>query len=372
VSKSNGAVRLSWSGHGGVVADDDLVFYVDECGNTGARHTDDFQPFYVTAGWLLRKVDVERACSVVARCAADTGMLELKGSRMLKTTRGTRAAFHLIRELLAFCTPIFVIIEKRYALCVRIFEHFLTHPASGFFADKRSEKAIAQQHLAALSELPKAVLVQADEYMQHPSPEKAAQYVCGLKSALIDAGHVELAAAADRAPFAPAWWWKLDEVRARSLSPNVLGFTTLLQALELLGIESNRNIALVHDELRQFQHVYAFYQDFASRMEVSHAQAIFERSGAPGRVVHVQPPRFAQSNSEPLIQSADVICGAASSLLRHMQRPQETLLPERRDLAILLLWGFVEPDLRRYFLFIGSGASGFAFGQRLVDVFPQK
>jgi hypothetical protein len=37
---------------------------------------------------------------------------------------------------------------------------------------------------------------------------------------------------------------------------------------------------------------------------------------------------------------------------------------------LLALWGFVEPELRVYFKFIGLHESGMRFGQRLVDLFP--
>jgi len=44
---------------------------------------------------------------------------------------------------------------------------------------------------------------------------------------------------------------------------------------------------------------------------------------------------------------------------------------ERRILAIMLLWGFVEPDLRRYYRFVGSEAVGMGFGPKLPDLFGQ-
>jgi hypothetical protein len=60
-------MRFNWSDYGGVVPDGALVACIDEAGNTGSKHLDREQPYYVTGGWLLKQADVPRAESAVSR-----------------------------------------------------------------------------------------------------------------------------------------------------------------------------------------------------------------------------------------------------------------------------------------------------------------
>jgi hypothetical protein len=361
-------VQLSWSGSGGVLADSKLVFYVDEAGNTGANHLDRDQPYYVAAGWLLRDIDVGRADAAVARARKATERNELKGAKMLKTVRGTRAAHELVIELLRFCTPVIVIIEKHYALWSRAVEAFVFHPAGAYFGRNHPDRATGRAFATSLCKLPSSVAWHVERYLQTPTRQLAFACIEALQSALTSAELYDLAHEVENARRAPSEWWNPDEISKRSYSPNVMGFNTLLQNLEMLGIRCGQQISIVHDRIIHLEEVYSFYQNFAAT-NLGMFPELFEKSGCPGGLTHVGAPQFVESRSEPLIQAADVLSSSVLALLKNLSRLQLEGSRHHHELAVLLLWGFVEPELASYFHFIGSNSIGGAAGQQLIEVF---
>lgn len=369
-NRVSGPKVFSWSGSGGVTADSPLAFYADESGNTGANHLDAAQPFYVTGGWLIRQSDVPLAEAFIAGVLASTDLRELKGSQLLKTTRGRKAANELVPRLLGFCTPILVIIEKTFALGARIFDDFVMYPSGPFFPNL-PDREVGRRLTTILAMLPRPTLACANDYLSERSPERVAECATLLERSLIVAGHEELAEVVRKSSVAPAAWWTRGEIQEKSISPNVTGYTTLLQMLEILGLECGQKISLVHDEFHQLAHVYEFYQSYAARADLSQSAAFFEQAGCPGRIAHVSSPKFEKSHAEPMIQAADVLCGIATSFLSRDRDALASAGDGFRDLALLSLWGFVEPDLSRYFTFVGLAESGMRFGQSLVDLFSE-
>jgi len=357
---------FSWAGTGGVTADSDLVFYADESGNTGSNHLDAAQPYYVTAGWLMQRTDAAKANSLVRRTLSETSMTELKGTQMMKTTLGRNAVLKLVPSLMAFCTPVMVAIEKTFALGARLLEDFVFYPGGPFFPH-RPARAQAREMIAVLSSLPSSVLSAANRYVSDPSPETARICSTALGQALSEVNEEKLAKYTHEAAVAPTAWWNRSDILVRSLSPNVMAYNTLLQMLEILGLECNQSITLVHDELKSLQHVYEFYSDYAAQADLRLSSEFFEQIGIPGRVAHVRPPEFPSSKSELMIQAADVLCAVGTTFMTQLERSPQNFSSEYRELAVLVLWGFVEPDLHRYFTYIGSHDSGFRFGQTLVD-----
>ncbi|MFZ5895537.1 MAG: DUF3800 domain-containing protein [Myxococcota bacterium] len=359
---------FSWMGTGGVVADSELVFYADESGNTFANHLDAAQPYYVTGGWLLRAADVPLAQAIVAGILASTDLDELKGSRLMKTTRGQRAAGELVPRLLRFATPILVVIEKKYALGARLFDDFVMYPGGPFFP-AWPDREVGRKFATIFATLPDEALSHANNFLTERAPETAKACAAVIEQALRAAGHEDVAEVVRRSTAAPSAWWTGSEIIKRSGSPNVTGYNTLLQMLELLALACAQHISLVHDELHQLAPVYDFYQNHASRADLSQSEEFFQKAGCPGRVAHVSPPKFVTSHSEPLIQAADVLCSVATSFLSRRSLASRPYTNEARDLALLALWGFVEPDLSDYFAFIGLADAGMRIGQSLVDLF---
>src|SRR5436190_10614201 len=166
-------ITLSWHDAGGVVADSPLVFFADESGSTGTNHLDPLQQRYVTAGWLLRLSDVPRAETATARALASTDLAELKGSKLTKTTSGVRQALALISDLFEFCTPLLIILDKRYALCTRATEMFLLYPGNPLGGGPHPDREVSRSYASALYALPDEVLLLLNSYMNRPKASLA-------------------------------------------------------------------------------------------------------------------------------------------------------------------------------------------------------
>lgn len=360
---------LSYAGSGGVDASAALVFFADEAGNTGANHLDAEQPYYVTGGWLLREADQERARNCVRRALRETQMSELSGPKLLKTTLGRNAALQLAGSLLAFATPLLVIIEKSFKIGSRLVSEFLTPLANPRATDHFDMNSGAARSTAALlSTLPRPVLEAANRYLRSPGEKEARGCIEALVPALKHAGQDELAFIfAGVLEVLPRGWEQVDPIRQKGLSPNVTGFTTLLQRLEILGRRSDQKIGLFHDEMKQLADVYRFYQQLGAANRFSkRAIEFFERAGCPGGITKVSAPEFRDSFHEPLIQAADLWTGLAAALLRKEAKGQAWAEHER-ELAVLVLGGFFNTDLRDYLHFVGLHETGMRVGQLVVD-----
>ncbi|MCP3167058.1 DUF3800 domain-containing protein [Myxococcus qinghaiensis] len=102
-----------------------LTAFLDESGNTGANYLDPQQPVHVLAGWLVREPNMVGFARVVEKVREAMEMPELKGGRMLTTTKGRRQMLHLLKEARSFALPIFSIWEKRFCAALRVVETFL-------------------------------------------------------------------------------------------------------------------------------------------------------------------------------------------------------------------------------------------------------
>ena len=356
---------FSWGGSGGTTADSPLAFFADESGNTGKNHLDPDQPYYVAAGWLLRRSDVPRASSLVHDSLSKSEMGELKGRKLVKTTKGRRVLRELLPALLAFCTPLSVVIEKRYSLCIRMVQDFVIYPGGPLFPH-RPDRATTRELATLFVRLGDELMVTANAYVADPTREMARACAQVLGEGLEGMGEQGLATVVRGSMAAPEAWWSRNDILKRSMAPNVLAYTTILQNLEVLGVKCGQPISLVHDELQSLQHVYEFYSEYAAATDLSQS-AGFAQAEYPGRVLHVGMPEFCNSNDEPLVQAADALCALSTSFLTGAGMASEPAAREIRELAVLLLWGFVEPELRRYFMFIGDDDTGMRFGQTLVD-----
>lgn len=356
---------IGYAGIGGVHADQDLIFVADESGNSGANYLDRAQPCYVAAGWLLRRSDQSRARHVTHKILRATRMSELSGVQMLKTTRGRSAAISLISSLLSFASPLIVVVEKRFALGAVLAQELL-HP--GMAAQPpQLDRSATRAHAHILASLPEDVLELASRFTKRPAHDEAAALLPHMIQALKDGGELHLAAAVRNVErelhnSLP----RLDATRARGLAPNILGFTTLLQMLEIFGLQSSQRIALIHDHAHQFADAYTFYQALAANpLVTATAREFFEAAGVPGLVRHVTAPLFRDSKAEALIQAADLLSGTVNFLVKRLWQ-SGAWADDELKLSLLTLAGFFNPDLRKFFVFVGSDERGKQTGDAVV------
>jgi hypothetical protein len=295
-------------------------------------------------------------------------MTELSGPRLLKTKIGRKAALELVSSLIGLASPVLIVVEKRFVLGVYLASDFLDGTVNSAVPSPLAiDRATSRMYATALATLPEPILKIANAYLRDPCLEQATACLAAVIPALRTADQGLLADLMLTVDL-DAGWKRVDAIRAKGLSPNVMAFTTLMQCLEILGLQCSRPIKLVHDESDQFQSTYDFYQRFAASRDPNgpHAE-FFKAAGAPAVVKHVSRPSFRSSSHEPLIQAADLLVGLATSLLIRLKQNGSWVDDDEARLAILLLAGFFNTDLKKFFSFVGFHETGMQAGQAVVD-----
>jgi uncharacterized protein DUF3800 len=358
------AVRLEYGPcGGGVLGDAELEFYADESGSTNANHLDPNQPFYVTGGWLIRQPDNQDLRATVLSARGSVGAKELSGPKLLNTGKGRSVCLRLVAALMRRCTPVLVIVEKRFALGMRISVELLRLPFATPSSDHPNARQDAREAASALSRSRPAVLQAANEFVKKPDAASARHCLSLLASEGLPQ---DIVAAAQRRLSTLSQDWRASPMLDKSLSPNVLGFTALAQKLEILATRCGREILFVHDEIPYLKQIYEFYQGLArdAKTIAPHSE-FFARAGCPGLISHVSPPEFRDSSQEPLLEAADVLVGSVAALMTRVATNRGWSGREA-PLAAFLLGGFIEPELRSVFHFVGSDETGMRMGEAVV------
>ncbi|MCY8042146.1 DUF3800 domain-containing protein [Bacillus spizizenii] len=101
--------------------------YCDESGNSGKNFLDSGQPMYVLAGIMVERNQSYRLRNRIIEfrkeCYPDQE--EIKGSYILKNTKGQKNANILINSIFELGIPFFSIVEKKFMLALKMVETFL-------------------------------------------------------------------------------------------------------------------------------------------------------------------------------------------------------------------------------------------------------
>jgi hypothetical protein len=305
-----------------------LTAFLDESGNTGANYLDPQQPVHVLAGWLVHEPSLAGFARAVETVREAMGMPELKGGRMLTTTKGRRQMLRLLEEARSFAYPIFSIWEKRFCAALRVVETFLD-PMHNPRADWLPAGANLQRNEVAdklLACLPRSYFEKFIAAFRSPTRESLGEIASAFEAALRIAGLEKLAWS-----FAGCVGEALDEivagerstaeesVRDLGLEPiprNVSGslsypsFAHMIRTVDFLFEKSGRRGIIVHDETSEFARSFAATFVFFKRLGPAHFGTIEDGRTLRGGIGFVDDLVLRSSRDEPLLQAADVLASA--------------------------------------------------------------
>ena len=164
-----------------------ISLYLDESGNTGTNFLDDAQPIYALAGWVVPEELREAAQRVIVESCSSIATPELKGSQLLRHTRGRTLVTELLEELLQLgCMPVFSVMEKRYAVVGKIIETFLDPPynpraSNRFTWDTDLKQGIAER----LYRLPGEGFGRLWDLIRRPDIEEADEWEAALRAVVV-------------------------------------------------------------------------------------------------------------------------------------------------------------------------------------------
>ncbi|WP_350343969.1 DUF3800 domain-containing protein [Proteinivorax tanatarense] len=101
-----------------------MIFYLDECFNTGNNWNDKSQPYFTYGGWIISEDNLEKANSIV-KSFAEKHQGELK-SKSFASHKGIKKVINLSKELMSKsnAVPYFVCFEKNYLIACKVVELF--------------------------------------------------------------------------------------------------------------------------------------------------------------------------------------------------------------------------------------------------------
>jgi hypothetical protein len=312
------------------------ILFCDEAGNTGPEYCNSDQPVFIAASFLVTADNLALCERIVAEhlvglnAVRQSPVLELKSQTLLRSGSGRKRAAALLERLVeAGAEPVVSAIDKHFALGGRFVDDYLDlgdNPRAGpeFCTDIALRRAAA----TSIGELEIEVLRSIELAIRQPSVPNRRAAVKAVVDGLRRNGHTGLAHVAEGALLDLAG----PEVSAmrsdfafpdyvKSLTPNVAAFGAMLIGADALAREMKvARTKLVHDDTLEFADALRHAHWFQSSEEVHERMERVPYAMMYGRVVTIDPPLFVPSDSQPMVQAADVLAGAMVDFLKTFRR----------------------------------------------------
>lgn len=333
-----------------------LTLFCDEAGHTGIDLCGLDQPFFVAAGYLVAGELLDACRGILVRHLAELNherkshASELKSSSLLGSVRGRRRLAAILREVEATgAVPLVIAIEKRFSLGGRFVDDYLDlgdNPRAGpqFCLDRDVKRAAA----TIIGESSDETLLAIERALREPSRENRQRAVEAVVADLRRRGEPELAFVTEGILINPRG---LEPQRdfdlsfpdfAASNTPNPTSLNSLIVAAdEYAASVSVDRVRLVHDNTEHMEAVLRHVYWIASDPEVHARLSQTPFLELPPRVERVAEPEFVSSETEPLVQAADLLAGGIAYWLKKAYR-REVLDASAREIAEATLTVFLD------------------------------
>jgi len=231
-------------------------FYCDESGNSGSNYLDTNQPFFILSGWLIP----EKVINDTNITESFKKIIFIKGNLNYKIRNLSTINKILDKFFELKCLPVAVILEKRFAIAAKVVETFLDPEynnkiQNSFLYDSKLKQDYANSiYLLKNSTLEEFI----NAYLTHDiALMKLA--INDLHSELESKGENELSELILNASKCIEQNFE-DEKKSSNYYPyktmqslNLPMVVVLFNMLELIGLNSDNSIYIVHDAICQYQ-----------------------------------------------------------------------------------------------------------------------
>lgn len=315
-----------------------LTLFCDEAGHTGIDLTGRDQPFFIAAGYLVSDQILEPCRDLVRDLMGRVGrerrvdLPELKSSSLVGSSRGRNHMAEFLRAIERIgAVPLVVAIEKRFSLGGRFVDDFLDlgdNPRAGpEFCEDREIKRGAATAIGASSESTLKAIEDALRDATRETREAAVTEVIAdlrrrRQHALAYITEGVLLTGACLEPPEPSDLSFPDFSLANT--PNPTSLHTLLVATDLYAArEGVAEVGLVHDDTIHMEAVLRHAYWIASDPVAHERMARIPYFIVPPRVERVLSPVFVPSETEPLVQAADLLAGGMAHWLKRGYRGEQ-------------------------------------------------
>lgn len=328
------------------------AIYCDESGNSGGNFLDSQQPFYVLAGWMVeRNIDYRAKNRVIDfKKLYYPDKTELKGSEILRSNRGQQNTNILFSEIGTYCSPFFIIAEKRYCLAAKMVEAYLDPIHNDNVPIEHTWMNSERKQIADLIYNISSKSIEEFGYAyQNITIENFTSSLGTLIFELNEKGFNDLANT-----FSGAYKY-MDQIYEEEFSSieslpkksmrslNLPVFTSFIQLIEKFTTNIGaKKVTMFHDNTKQFAEAYPEAFSWYARKKKEDIEFTLQN----GQVIlsslkKLKSITFSDSKDSPLIQAADLLAGfinmyATRIMLDKKMSPELNKLGEMLIASLLL------------------------------------
>ncbi len=304
--------------------------FLDESGNTGANYCDPSQPVHVLAGWIVKNSKRDKFSDVVEKAKSAMGMPELKGGRMLSTSKGRREILRVLTEVKNLAIPIFSIWEKRFCAALRVVDTFLD-PEHNPRASWLPISANVQRNNTAdklLKTLPLSYFERFMEAFRTPTRETLGETCRSISQGLRIADEEKLAWSIEgcvgdilgEIVESEQSTLFLPEIGFDGLPRNVTAslnypsFAQMIRAVDYVFEKAQSRGVIVHDETSEFALSFRRVFQLFKKIGPKQAGALEDGRSVRGGVGFVEEFLLKKSDEDLIVQAADLLSSALKGL----------------------------------------------------------
>ncbi|WP_241475240.1 DUF3800 domain-containing protein [Priestia flexa] len=361
--------------------------YCDESGNSGGNYLDQQQPFYVLSGWLVPQ-NISYIPKNMVKRFKDLyygEKEELKGSEILRSNIGQHNANTLFREIGEYCTPFYVIAEKRYCIAAKIVETYLDPIHNNKIPIEHTWKNAERKDIADLIyNTCERAIEEFGETYKNPEVNKFTQVLELLIEELNEKGFIELGKI-----FSGAYDY-MDAIFEEEFSMieylpnnamrtlNLPIFISFIQLIEEFSTKVDlKKVSMYHDNTKQFYKAYPeAFNWYAAKKKEDFKLVLQNGQVILSSLKKLKSMSFTDSLDSPLIQAADVFASFLNMYSTRVMMDKK-ISPESKKFGKLIIGGLLQSsnsDGLRLTDLVSSKyfATKLAFSQGLIDELPSK
>lgn len=346
--------------------------YCDESGNTGSNFLDEKQPLYVVSGWMIERNSSYRAKEKVISLRKENfpHMKELKGARLLKTSKGRSFCSNFLKEMgQVGCVPFFIVAEKRYCLAAKIVEAFFDSE----YNDRISTTLGWNNHVKKL--IAEIIYNISGESIEKFAEVHKSPSIANIKSTQIqlikefrENGYDQLAYAVEGSnnhlhKILEEEIYTEHGMEKRAMKTiNYTVFYSFIQLIELFSRNMNfKKVRMIHDEIAQFQRVFPEIFQLFSQSKSKEILTFSNGTEIVFSTLKLKHFEMGDSKKHPLIQAGDILSSSLNNYLTKVNN-NEDIEPELNDIGRFVAGSFFANDE-----FLGRGFCDFVWSTDLMN-----
>lgn len=346
--------------------------YCDESGNTGANYLDLDQPVYVLSGWLIERNASYRAKEKIIGLREEyfPQMKELKGSKLLKTSKGRSFCASFLKEMGQLgCVPFFIVAEKRYCLAAKIVEAFFDNLYNDRISSQLSWNNDVKKIMAEIIyNISEGSIEKFANVHKSPSLENIKDTQIQLIKEFRKNGYDQLADAVEGSNnhldkiLEEETYTAVGMEKKALKTLNLPVFVSFIQLIEKFSRATElKKVRMIHDEIAQFQRVFPEIFEMYSKSKNKESIIFSNGSEMVFSTIKLRQFEMGDSKIHPLIQAGDILSSTLNNYLMKVNN-HKVIEPELKEIGKFIIGSILANEE-----FSGRGFCDFIWSKELMS-----